>query len=108
MQYEVISYQYGSGIFNIVGKVGRFRHGIGEKTKFIVNQDKIYENKLPKNKLIYIYQNVVTEEPVIDIYFVSYESLKRFLKDNPLIKKRVGNDYFLNNAIYSYNDIRAT
>ena len=111
MQYEIISYEYGSGIYNIIGDSvyeSRFRHGINEKTKFTITADQIFEDTPPKGKLIYIYQNRVTEQPVIDMFFVSDASLKRFLYDNPLIKKRIGKDYFLNSVLHSHNDIRAT
>lgn len=108
MQYEIIAYKYGSGIYNQTGSESRFRHGIDEKAKFTINTEQIFEDKLPTGKITYIYQNGVTEEPVINAFFVSDASLKRFLQQNPLIKKRIGKDYFLNIVVHSHRDCRAT
>ena len=108
MQYEIISYKFGSGIYNEIGQECRFRHGIEERTKITVNENQFFENKLPKGRIIYIYQNKITKQPVINMFFVSEASLKRFLYDNPLIKKRIGDDYFLNIVIDSHQDARAT
>lgn len=111
MQYEIISYEYGSGIYNIIGNPlceSRFRHDTNERTKFTINADQIFEDKPPKGKITYIYENRFTKQPVIDMFFVSDVSLTRFLRDNPLIKKRIGDDYFLNTVLYSHNDVRAT
>jgi hypothetical protein len=61
MQYEIIVYKYGSGIYNQTGDESRFRHGIDEKIRFTIEKNQIFEDKPPKGKIIYIYQNVVTD-----------------------------------------------
>lgn len=110
MQYEIISYKYGSGIFNKIGNddENRYRHTTDEKNRIVIDQNQIFEEKMPKNKLLYIYQNRLTEEPVINVFFVSDASLKRYLHNNSLIKKRIGKDYFINCVLYSHLDSRAT
>lgn len=109
MSYEIIVYKYGSGIYNNNDDMStkRYRQNVEEKLRINVDKIKIYEEKLPKRQIIYIYENRVTYEPVIDLFFVSDASLNRFLTQNPLIKKRVGKDYFLNSVIHSHEDCRA-
>lgn len=108
MQYEIIAYKYGSGIYNQTGVESRYRHGIDETSKFTIGVDQIFEDKLPKGKITYIYQSGGGDEPVVNAFFVSDASLKRFLQQNPLIKKRIGKDYFLNTVLHSHKDVRAT
>jgi hypothetical protein len=67
-----------------------------------------YMKTVPKDRIMYIHENRVTEEPIIDIFFVSWASYKRFLQANPLIKKKIGKEYFVTGLLYSHMDCRAT
>ena len=62
---------------------------------------------MPKDRIMYIYENRVTEEPIINTFFVSGASYKRFLQANPLIKKKIGKEYFVTSFMYSHLDCRA-
>lgn len=84
-----------------------FRHGIEEIARFTITEDQIFENRLPDNHITYICYRC-TGKPVINTFFVSGDSIDRFLQQNPLIKERIGKDYIVKILSHSHNDQRAT
>lgn len=104
--YECILYDYGNWIFNIENKVKKYRQGVIETHRFYCNENEIYENKKPSNMLIYLrtYDN---PNPIINVYFASYSSAKRYVKTNKnfLFENygKLGHEgYFFESLIFSH------
>lgn len=109
--YEITTYEFGSGIYNDNVNAKKYRLKTQTKNKFYVKQNQIYENVSPRGQLCYLYKKD-TNAPIINMFFISHASLKRYTKLNKLNllaeHGKLGEDYFIEDVLFSHKDVRCT
>lgn len=107
--FECIIYSHGNGIFNTDDKVKKYRQGVIETNRFYCDKNEIYENKKPSKKLIYL-RTGNNQNPIINVYFTSESSAKRYVKNNEqyLLDNfgKLGENYFFEILLFSHLDSR--
>lgn len=108
---EIISYCYGSGIFNFIDEPNKkYRQNVNIVNISLINKEDIYENKKITNKIIYLRQEN-EYKPMINIFFASIASAKKYLKTNKLIIEetygKLGTNFYFESFILSDFDVRA-
>jgi len=79
---EIVSYDYGSGTFNFVDNPNKkYRQNVNIVNRTLINKEDIYENKKIHKKIIY-FRHKNNYGPMINVFFATDASAKRYLKIN--------------------------
>jgi hypothetical protein len=100
--YECVEYIHGPGIFNKPGEVHKYRD-LKVYHKWTFTLDDVYENKVPKDKVLYLWTRKNAQRPLVHKYFVSKAGMDRYLKENQQLGK-IGQDFYYEILRYSHND----
>lgn len=108
---EIIRYENGSRIFNFIDEPNKkYIPDVNVVNISLINKEDIYENKKIHNKIMYLEQENNCG-PMINIFFSSIASVKKYVKSNKLMLEekygKFGKDYHFKIFLLSEFDSRA-